>query len=189
MKLRSLSLLRVLFFGLTLGHLPAVAEQTAGQTSGGQQPTTAQPAPPMTLTTVITAKKSSITVGSGSIALVKGTKLEVLAREGDFLLVKFHAAQGKVPLADTDLLTDTVLPGVVPTPLAAVAEKPAPAPATPPAVAPTPAAKTPPPALDVDGKPASNYGKMVQKAKQVEQAHKDKLVNPSDEILDDPPKK
>jgi hypothetical protein len=131
----------------------------------------------MTLTTVITAKKSSITVGSGSIALVKGTKLEVLAREGDFLLVKFHAAQGKVPLADTDLLTDVVLPGVVPTP------------ATPPAAAPAPAAKTPPPALDVDGKPTSNYGKMVQKAKQVEQAHNDKLVKPSDEILDDPPKK
>ena len=143
-------------------------------------------APAPALTTIITAKKSAITVGSGSIALVKGTKLEVIAREGDLLLVKFHAAQGKVPLADTDFNPDTPLPEVetaAPTP---AVEKAAPAQSAPAAA---PAAKTPPPALAVDGKPASNYGKMVQKAKQAEQAHNDKLVKPSDDILDEKAKK
>ncbi|SDS58925.1 hypothetical protein [Opitutus sp. GAS368] len=144
--------------------------------------------PTPVLTTFITAKKSSITVGSGSIALVKGTKLEVLAREGDLLLVKFHAAQGKVPLADTDFNPDTPLPEA--TPAVAVVDKPAPAAAVAATPAPATAAKaTPPPALSLDQKPASNYGKMVQKAKQVEAAHNDKLVQPSDEILDDKPKK
>lgn len=66
---------------------------------------------------------------------------------------------------------------------------------------------TVPPALSVDGirpatagtdpvptavgnrAPATNYGKAVQKARQVEQAHKEKLVNPTDEILAEPAKK
>ena len=65
----------------------------------------------------------------------------------------------------------------------------------------------PPPALAADGirpatagtdpvpaavgnrAPVTIYGKAVQKAKQVEQAHKEKLVNPADEILDEKPKK
>ncbi len=141
------------------------------------------------VTTVITAKKSTIAVGSGSIALVKGTKLEVLAREGDFLLVKFHAAQGKVPLADTDFLPENAeqFSGQTPGGQQAATAQSAPQKAAP--VAPAPAtAKTPPPALSLDQKPASNYGKMVQKAKQAEQAHKDKLFKPTDEILDDKPK-
>ena len=146
-----------------------------------------KPAPAAAVTTIITAKKSTIAVGSGSIALAKGTKLEVLGREGDFLLVKFHAAQGKVALADTDFNPDTALPETAPAPAvttaAAAPEKAAP-------VAPAPAAaKTPPPALSLDQKPASNYGKMVQKAKQVESAHNDKLVKPADEILDDKARK
>jgi hypothetical protein len=137
---------------------------------------------PAAVTISITAKKSAIAIGSGSIALAKGTKLEVLARDGDFLLVKFHAAQGKVPLADTDFNPDTPLPEATPAPAAAAATTSEKAPPAAPAPA---AAKTPPPALSLDQKPASNYGKMVQKAKQVEQAHNDKLVKPSDEILDD----
>ncbi len=166
-------------------------------------------ASPAAIITTITAKKSAIAVGSGSIALVKGTKLEVLAREGDLLLVKFHAAQGKVPLADTDFLPENAERFSGQTPggqqAATVQSATAPAAATRaekalPAVAKQTAgqtpggqqattAPTPPPALSLDQKPVSNYGKMVQKAKQVEAAHNDKLVKPTDEILDEPAKK
>jgi hypothetical protein len=53
-----------------------------------------------------------------------------------------------------------------------------------------PAAKTAaPPALSVDGKPATNYGKAVQKAKQVTEANKGTHVDPTKEIMDEQPKK
>lgn len=149
--------------------------------------------------TVTTTKRSAIKVGNSSFALVKGTKLEVLGREGKLLLVKYRTSQGKIPYADTDyVLSEDELPEEE----AAAEEAAAPVPATPPApVAPAkqpappatksaaPAPKAPPPALSLDQKPATNYGKAVQKARQVEQAHKEKLVNPTDEILDEPAKK
>ena len=142
--------------------------------------------------TVTTTKRSAIKVGNSSFALVKGKKLEVLGRDGKDLIVKYNTSQGKIPYADTDY----VLPEGEEPEEASVAEPPAPPvpakPVAPPTPKPTPAApagKTPPPALAVDGKPTTNYGKAVQKAKQVEQAHNDKLVKPSDEILDEKPKK
>src|SRR4051812_41421171 len=58
--------------------------------------------------TITTTKKSALAVGSGSFALVKGTKLEVVTREGDALVVKFRSLQGKIPLADTDYPADAV---------------------------------------------------------------------------------
>ena len=141
---------------------------------------------------VTTVKKSAIAIGNGSFALVKGTKLEVIGREGDHLIVKFRSTQGKIPLTDTDYDPETPLPEPVlaVTPPKAVVKPAVPAPAAPaatPAVAPTAKAAIPP-ALSVDGKPASTYGKAVQKAKQVEQAHKEKLVQTADEILDEKPK-
>lgn len=141
--------------------------------------------------TVTTTKRSAVKVGNSSFALVKGTKLEVLGREGKLLLVKYRTSQGKIPYADTDyVLSEDELAEEE----AAAAEPPAPvAPAKQPAPPATksaaPATKAPPPALAVDGKPTSNYGKMVQKAKQAEQAHKEKLVNSTDEILDETAKK
>ena len=133
--------------------------------------------------TATTIKRTAVHVGSASIPLTPGTKLEVLGRDGDSLVVKFRSTKGTITLADTDFDPATELP------TAPAGEKPAVKPAAT-AAAPTPAAPaaakaTPPPALSLDQKPASNYGKMVQKAKQVEQAHHDKLVNPTDEILDD----
>jgi hypothetical protein len=217
-------------FTLCLGALTLT---TRGQTPGGQQSATVQ---------VTTVKRSAIQVGKSSFALVKGTKLEVLGREGKMLLVKYRTSQGKIPYADTDYVLSAEEQAEEEE--AAAAEPPAPPPpakkvATPatkptaalPAVAkhlpddgqdksragssqqretagqtpggqpirqahgPEPVEGQPttvpttPPALSLDQKPATNYGKAVQKAKQVEQAHKDKLVNPADEILDEKPKK
>ena len=161
---------------------------------------TDKPAP---LPTVTTVRRSAIQVGSSSFALVKGTKLEMIGREGKMLLVKYRTSQGKIPYADTDyVLTEEeqAEEEAAPEPPAPVA--PAKPPATPapksttvppttPAV-PAPAAKALPPALSTnpsDKQPTSTYGKMVQKAKQAEQAHNDKLVKPADEILDEKPKK
>ena len=135
----------------------------------------AEAAPAPLAATTIT--RSAIKIGGGSFALTKGTKLEVVRREGDFLVVKFRTTQGRIPLADTDFDPETMAPESAP------AEVPATKTSAKLAPAPTPAAKTPPPALATDGKPASNYGKMVQKAKQSEQAHNDKLVKPADDVL------
>ncbi len=218
-------------FTLCLGALTLT---TRGQTPGGQQSATVQ---------VTTIKRSAIQVGKSSFALVKGTKLEVLGREGKMLLVKYRTSQGKIPYADTDYVLSeeeqaeeeeaaaesaTTPPPVTPAkPDAPPPPKTAPLPAvakhlpddgqdksragrsqqretagqTPggqpirQAHGPEPVEGQPttvpttPPALSLDQKPATNYGKAVQKAKQVEQAHKDKLVNPADEILDEKPKK
>jgi hypothetical protein len=149
----------------------------------------AEPAATPVHATTIT--KSAIKIGNGSFALVKGTKLEVLGREGDNLIVKFRSTQGKIPLAETDYPTDTPLPATVPAaPTPAVQTKPLPAVAKPVApVATTPAAKAAtPPALSVDGKPATNYGKAVQKAKQVSEANKSTHVDPTKDIMDEQPK-
>ena len=143
--------------------------------------------------TVLTTKRSAIQVGNSSFALVKGTKLEVLGREGKLLLVKYRASQGKIPYADTDYAVPegeeteeqpAEEPAAPVAPVKPAAPKPAPT-----AAASAPAPKAAPPALSLDQKPASNYGKMVQKAKQVEAAHNDKLVKPADEITDAPAKK
>jgi hypothetical protein len=141
---------------------------------------------------VTTTKKTALTIGGGTIALAKGTKLEAVGREGDQLLVKFRAIQGKVPAADTDLPAEAAVPEAAAAQPAEAKPALAAAPATPPATvaAAKPAAPAvPPPALSTDGKPASTYGKAVQKAKQAEQAHKSSHVDPTKDILDEQPKK
>lgn len=187
---------------LTLSTLPAVSAEKAAA-----------------LPTVTTLKRSAIQVGSSSFALVKGTKLEMLGRDGKMLLVKYRTSQGKIPYADTDY----VLPEGEEPEEPVAEEPPAPPPPAKKVAPPLPAVAkhlpdvgqdksrvgsnqqretagqtpggqqptkvTPPPALAVDGKPTSNYGKMVQKTKQAEQTHNDKLVKPADEILDEKPKK
>lgn len=162
-----------------------------------------------------TITKSAIRIGNGSFALTKGTKLEVLGREGDSLIVKFRSMQGKIPLAETDFNPDTELPEAAPAPAtpAAAAKTPAkpavpvtPAPAVAakplPAVAKQTAGQTPgdqqaatvsapattPPALSLDGKPATNYGKAVQKAKQASEANKSTHVEPTKDIMTEQPK-
>jgi len=171
--------------------------------------------------TVTTIKRSAIQVGNSSFALVKGTKLQVIGREGKLLIVKYRTSQGKIPYADTDYVLSeeeqlaeeeaageaaATPPQTAPAkppapPLPAVSKKTAgPTPGGQPirqAHGPEPVAGQPttvpaPPALSTnpaDKQPATNYGKAVQKTKQVEQAHKEKLVNPTDEILDEKPKK
>lgn len=164
----------LLLLGLLLAAVPAMAE-------------TAPASPP---TSVTTTKRSAVSVGSASYALVKGTKLEVVSRDGDKLVVKYHSAQGKIPLADTDYPPDAA---------ASESAEETPAPAAPPAAAtkpakpaPAPAAKpATPPALNTSGQgqqPTSNYGKDVQKAKQVSEANKSTHVDPTKDIMDDPKK-
>lgn len=133
-----------------------------------------------------TITKSAIKIGGGSFALVKGTKLEVLGREGDLLIVKFRSTQGRIPLAETDFDPATELPeAAAVAPAAPVVKKPA-APAVTKSAPPAPPT---PPALAVDGKPATNYGKAVQKAKQVTEANKATHVEPTKDIMDEQPKK
>lgn len=149
----------------------------------------AEPAAAPVHATTIT--KSAIKIGNGSFALVKGTKLEVLGREGDTLIVKFRSMQGKIPLVETDYPAETPLADAAPA-LATPAgqTKPQPPAAKPPKpVTATPAPKpTQPPTLAADGKPATNYGKAVQKAKQASEANKNTHVDPTTDIMDEPPK-
>lgn len=133
--------------------------------------------------TATTLKKSNVTVGSAILPLTPGTKLEVLGREGDALVVKFRSTKGKVPLADTDYDPATVLPEP------AAPEKPATKASS--AAAATPAAKpapSAPPALNTSAtgaQPSSNYGKSVQKAKQATESSKSNRVDPTKDIMDE----
>lgn len=134
-------------------------------------------------TTVTTTKRSAVAIGNGSFALVKGTKLEVVSREGDMLVVKFRSSQGKIPLTDTDYK-----PGDATEPVPAEA---APAPASTAKKIPPEPAKPTAPALNTSGQgqqPTTNYGKAVQKAKQASEAHKSSHVDPTKGVMDEEPK-
>ena len=130
--------------------------------------------------TATTVKRTSVHVGSAAVPLTPGTKLEVLGREGDSLVVKFRSTKGTIALADTDFDPATELPA------APAAEKPVVKPAA------ATAAKATPPALNTSGQgqqPATNYGKAVQKAKQASEANKSTHVDPTKDIMDDQAKK
>ncbi len=139
----------------------------------------------------VTTKKTAIVLDSGSVSLPKGTKVEVLGRDGEYLVVRFRAAHGKMLLADTDFNPTTPLKEIAPAPAKPTAsEKPA---TTAAAAAPTPSApaaasaKPTPPALTTnpgDQQPTTNYGKAVQKAKLAEKAHRDNLSDPTNEVVD-----
>ena len=147
----------------------------------------AEPAAAPVHATTIT--KSAIKIGNGSFALVKGTKLEVLGREGDNLIVKFRSMQGKIPLTETDFDPETEMPQPTPVePKPKAVLKPAAMPAATKPATPATSAPATPPALSVDGKPATNYGKAVQKAKQVSEANKSTHVEPTKDIMDEQPK-
>jgi hypothetical protein len=139
-----------------------------------------------------TITRSSIKIGNGSFALTKGTKLEVVGREGDLLVVKFRTSLGKIPLAETDFDPATVLPeaAAAAAPAKAGPAKPLPAVAKPAPA--TPAAPATVPALNTSGtgqQPATTYGKAVQKAKQVTETQKSTRVDPTKDIMDEEPKK
>lgn len=130
-----------------------------------------------------TLKKSAIAFDKGAFTLPKGTRLEVLGKDGDYLLVQFRSARGKILLADTDFDPATPVKETARTPVTAATAKPSTAEVKQPAPAPTiaPALSTNP----ADPQPTTNYGKMVQKAKTVEEAHKDKVVDPANEVLEE----
>lgn len=58
--------------------------------------------PPAASATVTTVKRTTVQVGNFTLPLNQGSKLEVLGRQSDFLVVKFRSSQGKVPVRDTD---------------------------------------------------------------------------------------
>jgi hypothetical protein len=66
---------------------------------------------------VTTTKRTAVRIGSVSLPLNEGTKLEVLGRESNSLVVMFRAAKGKVVAADTDFNpTTTAVPELAPEP-------------------------------------------------------------------------
>jgi hypothetical protein len=145
---------------------------------------------------VTTLTRSSVKIGNGSFALVKGTKLDVVARDGDMLIVKYRSSQGKVPVTDTDWPVEPAADDAAPAAAPAAAVVPVKPAASSPTVAKpamvTPAAKSVPPALNTSGsghQPATNYGKAVQKAKQVTETQKSTRVDPTRDIMDEEPKK
>ena len=134
-----------------------------------------------------TVKKSAIALDNGSIALPKGTRVEVVGKEGDYLLVKFRSIRGKMLLADTDFDPATPVKEIARMPLPVDAKQ-----STGQTGGPPTTGRATPPALStnpLDQQPTTNYGKMVQKAKTAEQAHKDKLVEPTNDVPDVKPKK
>jgi hypothetical protein len=140
---------------------------------------------------VTTTRKSALAIGSGSFALVKGTKLEVVAREGDTLLVKYRSSQGKIPLADTDYPAD-VNEARPPEPTGAPVPSSAPMASTAKPAAAQPARSATPPAVNPGSQgqqPVTNYGKAVQKARQAAEASKSSHVDPTKGIMDEEPRK
>jgi hypothetical protein len=139
----------------------------------------------------ITTKKSVLALEHGSLLLSKGVKLEVVGVEGDQLVVRYRNLRGRLPLADTDFALPAQPPPATDSTVATAPAKEAPAAAKPaPAAAAQASAPKPavPPALNTSGsgpKPASNYGKAVQKAKQNAEAHQSSHVDPTKGIIDD----
>jgi len=93
-----------------------------------------------------------------AVSLKAGTVVELLAREGDTLTIKYKDLTGKIPASKLEE------PKTAAKPAEAAAPKDEPAP---------PAARP----------PTTGYGKAVQKAKDSAQAHDKNVVKPTDEIM------
>ena len=77
----------------------ALIQLGSAATSSAQDPVMASSTAPVVVTTI---KRTTVRVGNVSLPLNEGSRLEVLGREGDSLLVKFRTSKGKVPARDTD---------------------------------------------------------------------------------------
>lgn len=151
----------------------------------------AQPAEKHALPSAIITSdtKLELTKTKGSIVLPAGSKVDVIGQEGDSLSVMYRNLPGLVPRAKTNFKGDVpkttstapalevkVSPAPVVTPSAAAMPPPAKPSEAKPAAA---TATTPSPA---PREPVTNYGKAVKKARDVTGAHKDSMVDPTNEI-------
>lgn len=67
------------------------------------------------LVEVTTVNRTSIRIGPMSLSLAGGNKLEVLGRQGEFLVVKYRNSKGTVPSRDTDFNAKTmIVPEIAP---------------------------------------------------------------------------
>jgi hypothetical protein len=114
----------------------------------------------------VTVRESVILKAERAAISVKaGTEVELVARDGDSVTIRYRNVTGKIPASK---LAGTAQSAAAGTPTVAE-KKPAPAEAKPPAPAPRP--------------PSTTYGKAVQKAKDNAAAHDKNVVKSDDEIL------
>jgi hypothetical protein len=127
---------------------------------------------------VVEETRMNLLNGKSSIVLKAGTNVEVVSQDGDSLTVIYRKIQGHVPISKTDFKGDATVASVNSKDEA----KPGPtAPANPPPAA-AKSASAAPAAPPSPGAPTTNYGKMVQKARDNEAKHKENLVKPANEV-------
>jgi len=112
-------------------------------------------------------KDTKLVLPNGLVTLKAGTVVQLVSNDGETLAVTFRNMAGTIPTKDSDQK-----------PTSPVAQREAPK------DKPAPAAKTAAkPAAAGPREPTTNYGKMVQKAKESEAKHNEKVVSPVDDIL------
>lgn len=156
-------------------------------------------------TATITADtKLELTKTKGTIGLRAGSKVDVIGKEGDSLVVLYRNIPGLVPRVKTDFKGE--LPkssGSTSAPVAepkanVAAATPAP-PATVKPTDPKPVEANAPTAPKVTNsqsappsshrEPTTNYGKAVKKARDNAASHQENLVDPTNEVIEAPKKK
>jgi hypothetical protein len=125
-------------------------------------------------------KDTKLVLLNGLVTLKAGTVVQLVSNDGETLAVTFRNMAGTIPTKDSDQKPSSPVAQREaskdkPAPAAKTAAKPA-APQTAAKPAPAPAAAGP-------REPTTNYGKMVQKAKESEAKHTEKVVSPVDDIL------
>ena len=150
------------------------------------------------LTTTLTGDtKMEFTKSKSSFVLKAGSVVEVAGRDGDFLIVNYRKIEGRVLAAKTDFKGDvpelTAKKPAEPAKTEATAVKASPPPATAAAAVKPPEQKPAdpkpaPPANPNRDNPQSMYGKMVKKARDNEEKHKENLVDPTNEVVGAPKK-
>jgi len=117
----------------------------------------------------VTVRESVILKAERAAVSVKaGTEVELIARDGDTVTIKYHNVTGKIPASK---LAEAIAP-VAPT--KAEAKQP---------VASKPAEAKPAATVPVPRPPQTTYGKAVQKTKDNAAAHEKNAVKPAGEIL------
>jgi len=132
--------------------------------------------------TVTESAKMEVTRGKGTIILKPGTVIEVVGKEGDNLSVVYRNITGVVPASKTDFK------GTAPTVVPAAASAATGVSRSSGETSMPPTVKGPDPkSVEAKGSapanpenPTSNYGKMVKKARDNVEKHKENLVDPVD---------
>jgi hypothetical protein len=135
----------------------------------------------------VTVRESVILKAERAAVSVKaGTEVELIARDGDTVTIKYHNVTGKIPARKLAAPADATEAPKAAGPKPAETKPAATVPSTPlPADAKPSAGQTPglPQQTTVPKPPQTTYGKAVQKAKDNAAAHDKNAVKPADEIL------